>query len=606
MTAVSRCLPRPRLAAPAFVAGIAAACLLLAFGPARAESLTGRVDHDFMNARETFDYVLSLSGGDSSEPPDLAPLTRDFDILDRGRRSRVDGSSGRPVEVNDWVITLAPKRTGSLTVPKLTLAGFSTQPLSIEVVPALPVDQPENEPLYVRVDVGDVSPYAQSLVPVVVRIFDSLGLRQGRLSPPTAEGAVLTEDGAQRTYVKTVGGRRYGVVEQSFLMQPQRSGTIEINPVTVEASVPGRSNPAASALPNLLGRSALTVLNYQDVTIRSRPVSVAIKPRPEGIAGWFLPARGVSLAQDWSPGQDKAQVGVVLTRTLRLTARGASPNQLPPIPLGEVDGVRQYADDSASERIMVDGIMGAELTKTISVVPTRPGPVTLPAITVDWWNTQENRAARTELPAVILNVAPAAGIAPSAVSAAGGDAPSGATLSAEGGGAIEDLLARLQEPPWLASLAAALVAGLAAAALWWRRARRRGTPAPSASPSATPRWSAAPGPRRRMAMGAQQTFATAAAAEKALVRACRANDADGAHAAFLAWLRLSAGTGGERFHAPKMDQAVQALSAALYGDQPEPWRGRDFLSAFRAEKRARGSSGRGGRRGRIAPLYPMG
>lgn len=596
-----------RLLRLAFLLALTLLAGLVHGNPARAAQLTGAVDHTFMSERETFEYVVSLAGGDGRVPPETAPLNRDFEIIKLDRRDRFESTATGRVQVKEWVMILAPRRTGTLTVPGLSVNGLTSAPLKIDVVPALPVEQPDDGQLFVRVDVGNVSPYAQSLIPVVIRIFDSVGMRRGRLGQPSAEGASLTPEGSQRTYVRTIGSKRYGVIEQSFLMQPQKSGTVEIAPVTVEAAVPATRNPATSALPNLLGRGAFTSLDTEEVKFSSRSVSVEVKPRPPGVEGWFLPARAVTLSQEWSSPPAKAQVGVALTRTLRLKARGASPNQLPPLPVTEVEGVRQYEDEGRSERVMIDGSVGAQLETAISVVPTRPGTLTLPAITVSWWNTDKARLERAELPPVTLTIAPEAGGAPAAatpVAVPSAELPAGQEPSAEATPLLARLLAlAMRHAPALGAILAFAV--VLVVLLRWRRAaaqRRAEAAPPTPAPIARPR---APRPVRHPRMRAP-VYDDADAAERALARACREDDAQAAHNAFLAWLRLAADQGAGRFHTPRMALAVRTLSEALYGVEEEHWRGRDFLAAFQAEKKAHRKSARIARRARIAPLYPAG
>ncbi|MBB6305816.1 BatD family protein [Xanthobacter tagetidis] len=588
-----------------------ALALVLAAPAARAALLTGSVDHDFMGANETFNYVLSLSGGDGREPPDLSPLTKDFEIVDRTRRSRSDDVGGRPVDVNEWIMTLAPKRTGVLTVPGLTVKGQTSAPLKVQVLPALPVEPPaEAGGLFVRVDAGDAAPYAQSLVPVSIRIFDSIGMRSGRFGDLKADGASFTPEGKQRVYFRTIGGKRYGVIEQSFLMQPQKSGRIEIEPLTVNVTLPARTSPAASSMSNLLGRGNVPQLQSEDASFQARPVTIEVKPRPEGAQGWFLPARAVSLTQDWSAPPERARVGATLTRTLRLKARGASPNQLPPLPVAEVDGVRQYQDDSQTGRVTIEGESGAELVETVSVVPTRPGAFTLPAIEVGWWNLATGRQERATLPPVTLQVTPEGGAAASfgvGTAAPAAAPPPKAEPEAPPAVSGPDLAPWLERLDALAPYAwpaagAALLLALALLGMRQAARRRAARAAAAAAMPAGPRFG--PAPAARPARAPARQFASSDAAEAALIRACKAGDAPGAHAAFLAWMRLSAGTDGLR--TPRMAHAVRDLYHALYRAEAPAWSGRDFLAAFRAEQAARRKAGRATRRARIDPLYPAG
>ncbi len=594
-------VPRPALKHLLARALLGLGLLVLGLAPAAAASFTASVDHALLSTRETFDYVLSLAGaGEAQAPPDVSGLARDFEIVSRSRRERTDRLDGRPVSVQEWVTTLAPRRPGLFTLPGVTVNGLSSGAVKVQVVPAIGPEETGEQSLFARVDAGDVAPYAQGVVPVVVRVFDGVGIRGGGFASPTAEGGTLTPEGTQRTYVRAIGKRHYTVIEQSYLLQPQKSGRIEIDPVPVAVTLPGRPSQAAVGIANLLGRLPFSTDPGEDLKLTTRPVSIEVKPRPDGAEGWFLPARAVSLTQSWSADPAKAKPGVALTRTLRLKARGAGPNQLPTLPVTEVDGVRQYEDASRTDRITIDGESGAELVQTLSVVPTRAGRITLPAITVGWWNTDAGRQEQVGLPPVVIDVANDASppVAAGTAGSAGPPAPTAGPDLPEMTGLREMALRH----GWLlaATIAVALVGGLGAASVRRRRAARARAESTAAVPAARP----ARSPHRRATRA--PVYADAAAAERALGLACRAGDATAAHAAFLAWLRLSAGDGGAGLRTAPMKAALRDLSLALYGAEGRSWRGRDFLAAFSSEKRARRRVARGARQARIAPLYPTG
>lgn len=622
-----RARPR-RLTLGALVLGGA----LLALAPALAATLDSTVDRSSIVAGETVEYVLTLTGGDGREPPDLAPLARDFDVVGQGRRSRGVVVNGKRVQVNDWVLTLAPKKTGKVTIPGLSVAGLTAPPVTLQVVPATggaDIAAAENRPLFIRTEVGDVAPYVQSEVPISVRIYDSLGLRPGSSwTRPTAQGATFSEQGDQRSYIRTIGKQRYRVTEQGYIMRPQRSGPIEIEPVTLNAKIPGYSSSSQSAdMAQLLGRGGVPTPWLQntpdfarDVALKSNPVTVNVKERPADATGWFLPSRGVTIASRWSKPPDTAKVGETLTRTIRLEARGTAANQLPPIVPAEVPGLRQYEESSKADSRPVQGEAGAILMKTISVVPTRAGTYTLPAIEVPWWNIDTQKQEMVTLPAETIQIQPAAiaqapAPTPAATGAASapGEAPPAAPVpptQADVTTRILSLLALFSRDR-LVALALAVTGVFALTLLWTRLRRAKTRPLPaSPAPQAVSRRTGKPAPRN--ARPAPAKARTLAAAEAALKAACTAHDAAAAHRALLDCLgfvpaakdRAQPSLAGPMATAA-MAEAVEALCATLYGAAATPWQGRRFLAVWQQEKRARLRPVKARRHGRpLAPLYP--
>lgn len=572
---------------------------LIAATPLLAGAFKASIERLPTDQGEPFELVLSLAGRDSLEPPNVTPLSKDFEILDRRKRSRMDTVAGQRVEVNEWVLTLVAKRPGRLTIPALTIGGEASAPIDLTIAPGAAIAPPDDEPLSLAVDVQGTPPFfLQSEIPVVVRMFDRVGALEATAGQPEADGASFTPEGGLKTYSRVFGRQRFRVVELRYIMRPQRTGTIQIPSVALKASIP-TSPPGAQEQARTLGRPAMPWLGGgfnagRKVTVYSNPVEVEISPRPAGVTGWFLPARSVTLRESWSRPPAEAKVGGALVRTLRLEVKGASPGQLPPLAAPEVDGVRQYADEGKPEATSVDGGIGAVVETRVSVVPTRAGTVTLPAISVPWWNVATNRAETATLPAVTLTVAASAdGSAPRAPAAPLAiPAPSPAADAPQGGWSVRDLLAVLA------------VAVLVAGTVFYSGRRRRPTeaePLDPAYPAAIRPGAATPG--RTPIRPALSPFEVEAAAARALEDACRSNDAAGAHRAWLHFSRAVDGTRAAAPRTPQMAQAVADLSRHLYAGAAGGWDGRALRKALDGERRAVRARNGGKSRG-LQPLYP--
>ncbi|MFS8037690.1 BatD family protein [Xanthobacter sp. AM11] len=593
------------------VLALASGLLFAMAGPAAAGALVARVEQPPVTQGDTFDLVLSLVGRDSLEPPNVAALSKDFDILDRSKRSGSAMAAGRPVEVAEWLLTLAPKRAGRLTIPAFTVAGETSSPITLDVAPGTSSGPPDDGPFSIDLSLGGNPPYfMHSDVPMRLRIFDRVGAtRVSDEQGAIADGARFTPDGAPRTYWRTFGNQRYLVREIRFMVQPQRPGTISMSPLVLTATIPDPASPG--------GRR---------IEVRSNGAEAVVRPRPEGVDGWFLPARAVTLTQAWSGSPAAAKVGVALTRTVRIEARGAGANQLPPLSPPEADGVRQYAGEAMPQRALVDGAPGAILETAITIVPTRAGTLTLPAISVPWWNMATEQQDVAILPAVTLTVAPAGRPAPAPADArpVAAGAPARNDVS-EVSGAMRQVLSALQEHGWMAGMALAILAvGAALIAL-----RPRNGPAgamgglgpqlavPGGAGVARPkrRGTGAAGAARRPSNAKEKRAAAAgkagparardargeAAAVRALDAACRGGDPRAAHRAYLAWSRT---TGAGAPAAPDMVRAVADLGRHLYAGGAKDWDSRAFRKAFAAEQRARKRGKAASAAPRLAPLYP--
>ncbi|MGQ3676654.1 BatD family protein [Xanthobacter sp. TB0139] len=565
--------------------------------PLDAPALTSRVDRTVVAAGESFNYVLTLANGQGRSPPDLTPLLKDFEVVDRRRASRAEMKHGHHLHLDEWVITLQPKRLGTLTIPPLTVNGLTSRAARVQVVPAAPLKATGDAPLFVRVAAGAGPAFAQSDIPVTVRIYDRIGMVRGSMEKPVAEGATFTEDGDQRQYLKTIDNKRYRVLEQSYLMRPQRSGEIRIEPLRLEATVSSfQGSSAASDMAGVLGRGMDPGHRLErNLTVRSQPVSITVQPRPEGAKGWFLPARNVTLREEWSTPPDKARVGQLLTRTLILEAKGSTSNQLPPLSISPVAGLRQYEDHAEAENVWVGDEMGTRLEKVISIMPTQPGTMDLPAIDVPWWNLTTHQQENTRLPAITLKVegdVMAAAVPPAAApddeSTASSASPSSILPEQPPMQRLTSWLGPVwqQVRPHWAVLGTATFGALALILLALGLKRRRA--------ASQPRQPEARSPKTAPDISEEEAFA-------ALEIACKAHNATQAHAAFLRWKQQAPRTIWVESPIPA---ELEHLRQHLYGNAPGLWNGAGLLKALRRARKIQKRAPSRPHGARLAPLYP--
>ncbi len=327
-------------------------------------------------------------------------------------------------------------------------------------------------------------------------------------------------------------------------MRPQRSGTIEVPPVTLEAKVPAYTGGQLPPdIAGALGRPQppnpwdTNFPSVRDLTVQSNPLTVTVRERPADAKGWFLPARSLTISSEWAKPPKDVKVGEVLTRTIRVEAEGAGPNQLPPLTLAEVPGVRQYEEQSRTESAPVRGAPGALLTKTVSVVPTRSGTFTLPSIELGWWNTATQRQETATLPAETFTVA----ADPARPSDRGRPRCSGNVGNrrlgshAAAGRRVRYQPAAQRARP-LVGLADLVRAGGGNRAVLPLRGGGHGRAAPAGALAAGP--ADRPGGRGRRSR--EREHRHAGAGGSALEAGCKARNAALAHRALMAWLRLSA------------------------------------------------------------------
>ncbi|AIR91479.1 BatD family protein [Pseudomonas cremoricolorata] len=512
-----------------------AVCLLSLLWTALAQAeptLQASVDRTRVEAGETLELILESQDVTQFGKPDLSSLEADFDVRGTRQLNSLHTLDGETRASTRWIITLLPRRSGSLVIPALQLGQSHSQAIELQVLQA-DASRPGNAAqVFVETTLDASEVYVQAQAVLTVRVYHSVPLYDdSHLSTVQADDARVEALGESRTYEKDINGVRHGVIETRYAVYPQHSGLLQVAPLTFDATAVDDGGNAATSGHG--GRA---------VQASSSALALTVKPIPANYpkdVPW-LPARSVSIEERWSPDptQQPTQIGDSLTRNVVLRAEGLSSNQLPPLPATEVDGLRRYPDQPVLGNQLSERGMTASREEREALVPTRSGAIDLPTVDVTWWNTREDHLEHSSLPARSLLVQDNPAL--------DGDSPGSDPRA--GTGVLW---------PWqLATvlLGASTVAGFA---LWWR-ARSR--------PAVLRVAQAGPSPRTLL---------------DDLKRACQANDPHGTRQALDAWARQQPETLADmaaRF--VPLSEALDSLNGALYSETGQYWQGTELWRAI--------------------------
>jgi hypothetical protein len=519
--------------------------LFLWAGLVQAE-LSVRLNRDQISLGETVQLQVEAQGQVSGSP-DTGPLEQDFEVLGIASGSRVNIINGRMEARSTWTITLSPKRSGTLTIPVLQVAGEQSRTLTLEVHEVPVVEgQAAGLPIFIETELEPQDPYLQGMASYTLRLFYAVKLLEGSLSEPKLDNALVRRLGKDREYSTTRGGRRYQVIERRYAIFPQTSGELELPAPVLDARVPDPNAQRRNPFQDFFGRDPFDDPFFggsrlsdiftatQPVRVRGESQLLQVRPRPEQAKGHaWLPAQRVALSESWEPQQTEVlRVGDPLTRNIVLRARGVTGEQLPALEPAPVAGLKLYPDrPKVTTEELAQGVEG-EKRRSIAYVPLSAGQYVLPAIRLHWWDTRSDQERVAELPQRHIEVLPALkgqGV-PASPDTLTEQAPGHISLptqplpTAERRHPLSPGAERAAEPgrfpvaiwPWLSLLFALL--WLITLALWWRGNREA----------------------KRMSQLSQTGVerveeARAAKARARYLAACRSNDARAARRHLLAW-----------------------------------------------------------------------
>lgn len=364
-------------------------------------------------------FRLTLSTGEHLPAPDFSPLNKDFQLLGTSQNSRYTVINGKVENTQSWVLTLSPKKTGTLTIPAVTAGTASSKPLTITVLDADKASKlsgtNQDITITTRLNGKGDSFYPFQEIPLTVRVELSVPTRQLHLLAPTSADIELSQHGKDRSSRTTRNGKNIIILERDYNMRANKAGQLTLPPFILKGQKadPNYRDPMADFnrhFDSLFGGQS--PFNHSPFAISDQPFSLAgnridfkVKARPNQQADeWFLPAKSVELQAHWQPDSPTFKQGEAVTRIIRLQATGARAEQLPELDLGTVDGAKIYVDNNRTQtQETPDGTLAIREI-SLSVVPTRSGEITLPQIAVKWFNTDTDTAATSFLPTQTIQV----------------------------------------------------------------------------------------------------------------------------------------------------------------------------------------------------------
>ena len=409
--------------------------------------------------------TLNIETDQASASPDLSPLMADFALEGQSNSRSVQWVNGKTQARTTYVVTMAPKREGSLVVPALQVGSERSQPVALRVSAAPePSTANANSNAYLETEVDDTSPYVQQSVGVTLRLLYSVPLASGQLDLDTPEGASLQRVGEDVQSVREVDGKRYNVVERKFLLVPERSGALKI--------------PA----PRFVGRGAGGWMddflggNSRELRATGTPKSIDVRAQPANAPQPWLPLRDLRLRYVAAP--QSLRAGEAAELVVEAIALGATQSQMPELSAPVVAGAQVFAEPPQYDETFVGGTPQVKLTRRFSIVPNAAGALVVPGMKLAWWDVRAGEAKTAALQDLSLDVAEGTGNFSAPAPMASSAVPSAATGTGLDLPRVVEGRIPVRAWVWLA----VCFAGLWLLTLAWALWRRRQVAAPTRIP----------------------------------------------------------------------------------------------------------------------------
>ncbi|MEJ8859737.1 hypothetical protein WKW79_34635 [Variovorax robiniae] len=310
------------------------------------------------------------------------------------------------------------------------------------------------------------------------------------------QGAVITMPDDRGVHgVQQQDGQTMAFIQKTYVFTAQQPGEFDLPPVKMEFSYQGED-----------GKPQRASLSLPPTRITAQ-LPAGAKGAASDVS--VIPAVRLAVRQSVDRDVGRLAAGDTLVRTVEIDAPNTPAMLIPPPDFEAPSGVRLYKADPVLHDVNGQGgsFSGGQRIERVTYVFEKSGRYSLPAVTLKWLDPQTQTPATVQAPAVQVQV--------------GGSVNAGDRIAPEFpiGTAAEPASKPIR---WrlVAALAGALLLLLALGLLVHRR---------------LPAWR-----RRRQAQQASHARSDAVMFE-AVLAACRANDASGAHRALLMWSQVHTG-----------------------------------------------------------------
>ena len=522
------------------------------------------VDRDPVVADESFQLIFE-SDEKVSGQPDFDPLKNIFTILSTSSSSNTQIINGKVSSSRKWILTVLANKTGKIKIPAISFGNEQSQPRTINIVASAPsVRSNKSDDIFVDVKVSTLSPYVQAQVIYTVKLYRSIPTNNASLTEPKVSGgqAVINKLGDDKSYETRLNGKRYTVVERNYIIFPQSSGQLKIDPLIFQAQT-GVGNIFDF---DPFGQQSKSIVR------RSDEVTLDVKPIPDSFTGKnWLPAENLNIQEQWSVAPDKLKQGDAVTRTLTLQAKGLAASNLPAIDDALPDGFKHYPDQPEfEENNDANGFVGIRREK-MAIIPLQAGKYLFPAIKIPWWNTKTDKMEIAELPERSIRVEASPSVAQNVLPGKQQALNKTPVVKAQENNNVEvekqPVVVEKESSLWKWVSLGLFLLWMLTIIVWWLTQRRI-----------------------KNQTIIEETSSSSRAALKELRNACHQNSPVKTREAILEWARINwpdkritSISQLKNYCSPEFKTKLDELNNILYGKNNNQWNGKDFLKVFEAQ-----------------------
>ena len=361
------------------------------------------VDNNPVVVGEMFRLHIEAKNVDDPQEPDLSEI-RGLQILNRSVQNQTSIVGTSITRTVNWTYVMLAPSSGNYRIPALQVGSEKTIPIALKAEESS--QSPNNQIVRLEVDVSPNEVYPQQQVLVRVRIIRTGAQLENESLTPFELAGTQIEKVNQRSFRKVKNGKRQLITEISYVLLPEKSGTILLPQLSYQGNEIRGANSQGN-FGNFGNFGNIFQQRGRRIFSNSEAQTIQVKALPVAFKGWWLPAAKLELEEQWLPNPPEFRVGEPITRTLTVNAYGVFGNQIPELSFELPEKMKAYADQPSIETVKTqEGLKGTRVEKW-AIIPGQAGKLELPEISVAWWDVQKDEIRTSVFPARIIEVFPA-------------------------------------------------------------------------------------------------------------------------------------------------------------------------------------------------------
>ena len=449
-------------------------CVILFFAvacPALAATFTASLDRTSIVMGDQVTLTLNFDG---AKPDEIANPTFDGVQMVSGVSSQTSiVATGGTQSINYvYTVTLAPTRTGDITIPPIVAkVGGKTvqsQPITLKVAAVDPATMPPpdyaNKQAFLWVVLPKTNLYLNEPMVAELRIYVRSDVRRADDAQnimPEGNGLAFSQLVPGNHYTRRVGAAAFSVIPISVAITPVKVGKVSISPINGSIVLNN-----LDAFQRMWGDAAAPVR----APLTSPELDLQVSPLPtEGAPAGFNGAVG-SYTMAVSAGPTNLVAGDPITLHIQISGHGA----LDSISFPEQKNWDNFKIYSPTAKVSASDGLGLAGTKTFEeiVTPQNSDIKSLPPITFSFFNPEEKKYHTLSYPPTPLLVRAAT---PGAMPAATAAQPENAKPTADviplkqHLGELAQIRVPLLQQPWFFALQGVPVFALMSTVIWRKR-----------------------------------------------------------------------------------------------------------------------------------------